>query len=1817
MTESTLTPALGARMQRQLDAWRGELLALDRRQRLLYFKHTRTASLEITQPDLDGVLRAVASGRSHVVAGVADGEIKLPWPQPHDLVAGNKNPKDLVASLRRLDQSSQQVYADRGFWTLYVGVGMLSWLDPDDGRAVDSPLILLPVRLRRGGSLEPYVVERTEDEALVNPSLRLKLGHDFGLRLPEFDPYADDLREALTDLASAVWDRPGWNVEPRVVITTFSFHKEAIYRDLSDNAERVMNHPLVQLVGLGPDAPSARDVGFEPYDADELDEVVPPERLMSILDADSSQRQCILAARDGHSFVMDGPPGTGKSQTIANVIAELMAAGKTVLFVSEKAAALDVVRKRLADARLDHFLLELHSHAATRKQIAVELDKALNQRPQAQSALSGADAASLADARVALSSYAHAVNDVRPRFERSLHWALGELARTEELRRFTVTPDKRWAQLSAGELARIIDAAEALGRAWGPVADPDGFLWRELSRDDLSSTDVQRARERVNAARLAGVKLRTRLAAVDEDLGLPLTMSLADAHRRLDVLEHLAGAAAVPEHWFTAPDLGVVRDRLAQVHRLAEGYAAASHELHQVAGDRWGELDPDRGEDLVDLASAPGDFALLATSTTSQAVAARDFLARSPAHLAAIEEDARLLAGLFGMESVPLTCDLAGRLGALAKLGATPTPPEPSWLRPGVQAALEQSARVLQELVVVVRQRDESMSQMFTKEALDLDLAALNTRFRETHRGLRRFSAAARADRKALKAVTVTGKVDKDVLARLDEAVAWQRAERALTRGERDHAAALGGYYRRTQTDFARIATALGAAQEAIALAGSHLDPQAAAQQLSTAGQQDPRLTVVGSRLVDRLEQWRAEGSAVLPAGLAVLDEHPVTEAAALCAAVARRADRGIAALEHVSAVCGADVTIEVAPRVLANARAAAQTFAEVLDTYDQDQVLLGDTYRGTNTDFSDLRGRLDWTDRLRELLRGPVSPHVAEALSQPTFVPDDLRPVIDAWTAARDKGLKLFLPGRRAELSRELDADLELAELMLDELHEQAAGQIEEWCAFVANRRRLLEAGLEEVLDRLEKEVQTADSVAPAIRRAVLLAWVDATIATDPALQTHRAVDRDGLTHQFRQLDRRQVDATYASVVAACTDLRPRSKASRAAQLVAKEGQKKSRHWPIRRLLEEAGDLAHKLKPCFMMSPLSVSQYLPASMSFDVVIFDEASQVLPSDAINCIYRGRQLVVAGDQKQLPPTSFFTRAVDDDEDVDDDDELGVFQSVLDLCKAAGAFPSLPLTWHYRSQHEDLITYSNFRFYDRALHTFPGASYRAADIGIEVFVVDGIYRRGGARDNPIEAERVVDRILEHRTSHPELSLGVVTFSVAQEDAVLAAVERRAIEEPVLRGILEEHDRLDGFFVKNLENVQGDERDVIVFSIGYGPDEHGRFTMNFGPLNPAGGWRRLNVAITRARRRVEVVCSFRPEQMSSTGSEGVKHLKGYLDFVHRGTPALGVDLEDELGADGSAFEDEVARVIRSWGYEVATQVGSAGYRIDVAVRHPDLPGRYLLAVECDGTTYHSSKVARDRDRLRREVLEGLGWSVHRVWGISWVRDRVGQEKRLRTAIEDAAAGRSLAVPSRERHTSPVAIEEADFDAAPSWAHPYERALPGWHSYSSPGSIDALPVLRSYVERVVDAEGPVHIDLIMKNLREDSGVGRVGSVIRENLDRALGTARIASQPVVGDAAGFYRVQHRTLQAVRVPVDDDTIRKPLQMPPEELDLAVVGVVRDGASVDVEQVVVDVSRLFGWRRVGNDIRALVEDAISRCEQRRVLSRTSGNSLVVR
>ncbi|MGQ4360782.1 DUF3320 domain-containing protein [Streptomyces sp. SAS_272] len=914
-------------------------------------------------------------------------------------------------------------------------------------------------------------------------------------------------------------------------------------------------------------------------------------------------------------------------------------------------------------------------------------------------------------------------------------------------------------------------------------------------------------------------------------------------------------------------------------------------------------------------------------------------------------------------------------------------------------------------------------------------------------------------------------------------------------------------------------------------------------------------------------------------------------------------------------------------------ARVAESSFVENDGTYRN---LLGSLHRGAETDREAVSNALDWAQKVRRTAHGghsaPLSQTAARLMLTASADPS-VAACVDDWRGQLNLLTGYFEPDRAEELRRELVESLTSAHSVLSRLDRDPFGP-EAWTSSTDALALLRRYHLDGLPGQLARRSVLAADFPASMERAVLTAWAEHQLTTDQRLKPVRAVERDQLVERFKRADQDMVAAAHAEVIAACNSRRPRRTSVGQAAVLRREAEKQRRHMPVRRLLTETRDVVRLVKPCFMMSPLTVSQFLPPDFGFDVVIFDEASQVLPQDAVNSVYRGKALIVAGDQKQLPPTSFFSAAGDsDDGDEWDEDATDGFESILDMCKASGVLRGLPLRWHYRSRHENLIAFSNHEFYDNSMVTFPGALEQGPDIGVEFIKADGVYDRGGNSDNPLEAARVAQRVIHHFDTRPEHTLGVVALSKAQADAIEEAVQKARAARPDLDHHFTEG-RLDGFFVKNLETVQGDERDVVILSIGYGPDHRGKLLSTFGPINREGGWRRLNVAVTRARRRMEVVASFHGGDLPDSANKSVQHLKRYLQYAQHGPALLQTETADPDAAPESPFEEEVIGALRGWGYEVQPQVGVAGFRIDMAVRHPGAPGAYALGIECDGAMYHSSRAARDRDRLREAVLSDLGWRLHRIWGTDWYRNRRDAMARLRAAVEAACADDPHAV----RVAPPVAgagsagagdgtaevvagpvhaeggepagpvggppgsrVEFVAVDGGPApWSRPYQEVDPDLlaeardRSSSRRGVWDlelqdpaALDVVADVALCVVEVEGPVEKEVIYSRVRLAWGIGRAGQVVRDRIDRAL-RHLLKQGKVVKVGTAYDRPGHET-EFARTPTDR-CARRVAEVPAAERQLVLTNVVGEGPGVHREDLLREAARFFGWARLGADIR---------------------------
>lgn len=1036
----------------------------------------------------------------------------------------------------------------------------------------------------------------------------------------------------------------------------------------------------------------------------------------------------------------------------------------------------------------------------------------------------------------------------------------------------------------------------------------------------------------------------------------------------------------------------------------------------------------------------------------------------------------------------------------------------------------------------------------------------------------------------------------------------------------------LGEYAPDGRPRTAALAMALAAASDTHRLAGPALTAPArrsgVVRILGFGQPAVPRLLETAARLRAECADWEAftNSPALAPAAV-VLRARSLPECIAWVRAHLDPLDEASSLIHSVARATGSSeegadkLSLSAARSSVAAVLAARAAERDFLSSEEEHRRLLGDLYEGVRTCQDTIHSALDWALTTRRTASGTGSANFLEHETAQLLLhaaPDSTVERRNHEWLERARVLSdYFAPPRAAEVRAELHAGLPSALTLLGRMSDEPYGP-DAWIRSAEALDALRSYGLEELPAQLADREVPAALFPAAVERTVLQAWVEHQLATDNRLALVRAGDRDQLVERYRRLDRGLVQAAHATVITACNARRPRRATTGQAAILSRQAKLQRRHKPVRHLLDETRDVVQRLKPCFMMSPLTVSQYLPSDFRFDVVIFDEASQVLPQDAVNAIYRGDALIVAGDPRQLPPTSFFSAGGDSDEDDEWDEEMpDSFESILDACKASGVLRELPLRWHYRSRHENLIAFSNHEFYDNSMVVFPGAVTDGHDVGVAFYKADGVYDRSNQRDNVREAEVVAERVIHHFSTRPHLTLGVVTLSKAQAEAVEDAVTLARKARPDL----DEHfteDRLGGFFVKNLETVQGDERDVIILSIGYGPDAQGKLRATFGPINREGGWRRLNVAVTRARHRVEVVASFHGADLPDSANKSVQHLKRYLQYAEQGPSVLATATADVDAAPESPFEEDVLDTLRGWGYDLQPQVGVAGFRIDMAVRHPGAPGSYALGIECDGAMYHSSRAARDRDRLREEILRGLGWNLHRIWGTDWYRNRNDAQRRLREAVEVACSADPYApapdttpvsVPDGGRaEIAIVAVAESDRS---EWSRPY-RAL-GWDELNDlkdalsagaglPGidlrDPNARAVVAEVAHHIITMEGPVEEEVLIGRVRAAWQLDRAGQIVQSSVRDALTRLRRMKKAVHSDTV--WDLPGRDVTVARTPSPDFDRKKVSQVPPVERQIAVLGVLSESPGMHREELARETARFFGWQRLGADIRAAFE-----------------------
>lgn len=1665
----------------RVEQWKRKLLDLTKRNKLLNISQ-RSMGFRIICPDLGKLEDNLASGRKYSVVskdsltteGRSSEQFTLQTGEnltmevaadqlDRGCLVANCSERDLERDLINLFRRAKSDMEEGGANTLFLTLGMLKWRENEKSEQFHkAPLMLLPIKLSRASArAKPKIMQLPDEGPVFNMTLIELMLQDHEIDLTKFqknlpkDESGIDVQRVWTEVRAKLVGSPGFEVTEELFLSNFSFAKYLMWKDLSDRIGDLKKSKLVNHLVEKPNQTYGDKADFR--DIQEVDKIDPSE-LFAPLNADSAQIVAIDASAKGSDFVLEGPPGTGKSETISNIIAHNLALGKKVLFVSEKMAALDVVYTRLKKVGLGHVCLELHSNKATKKEVVNQLKDAWAQRESASTVEWLARASELKTTRNKLNAYADELHKVS-QFGFTPYQAIARLAGKGP----TCLVKLDWGHnldeapvTSPDNLKEATQTAKSLGLAYKDIADIDtqafecvqvadwSFAWQaELietagnlvrKTDSLAKSLAQFINEfglpESKETNYQGAYLWSSLAhwclvAADNSLAYAIG---GDVNAKLKKLQGLADYKEILKDLLSQHNLSLNEDEIGQLKLEQWEKALTWDEVSETANDK--------------LDKALSDLREIGIYT-------KEMLAETDL------KNGQCIEGLTdkGIDSI-----------------------EPMLSLPLAFFSEIEDGDV----------RLNSLKRFTTKWKVNGLLKPKGFHKIKTLGDLRQFAKSSR-----------------DVLQNKTSAL-----EQNL-----------------------RVARRLSELHEKIIGLQKGFEGDGLLDKWSTSAEE----------IIERIET-----------GKEINDD-----------------------LNQLALQCG-----------------HKNEFLESCES-----LLVSRNGELHNSSL---------TRAANELL--PAYRETVEALNK-----------FESISGSDNK--------QHETLS---DATEALNNIV------SHSNELNAWCHWVDARKNAENASLGVLANSLCQGLIKWNETAEQFQTALHVWAAPLLVDASPVLREFSASQHDNYIQEFRELDEKLANTTGQYIAAVLAGGRPDTTGPNAPHeygVLAREIQRQRGHKPVRQLVSELGGSLLDLTPCFMMSPLSVAQYLPSEFrEFDLVVFDEASQITVWDAVGAIARGRNVIVVGDPKQMPPTNFFNRS----QDTDDNDEADL-ESILDQAMAARVSHHR-LTGHYRSRHESLIAFSNHKYYQNSLTTYPSAETKAS--AVVWHKVDGVYARGAERNNPTEAKAVVAEVVR-RLRDPvlqKLSIGIVAMNSEQQRLIenLLDEERRA--DPTLEQFFKDDGSVrEPIFVKNLETVQGDQRDVICLSIGYGPTELGAQTMSmqFGPLLRPGGERRLNVAITRASTEMLIFTSFDPSMidLSRTSAQAVKDLKSYIQYADRGHIALAQEVHINNDGDqfDSEFEEAVARGLREKGWKLKTQVGASKFRIDLGVLHPDEPSSFLAGIECDGATYHSSPSARDRDRVRHIILENLGWTLVRIWSTDFfinaekVLDRVDSE--LQALLEEDRENDSeddiiVTEPIDETTDNPPdlilseEIENEETESANTQGLINSDSVEGPQTQGFSSETNSSNSLTSnYIEfkgdsmadprvtpvgdvasgllLVIETEGPVIAKRAYDVYLRHCGIKRMGKDIRKFMNKAMQSLirrNLVLKEDEWDKGGLLYSIMRTPEQSAVTLRDKGPRMFEEIPPSEIrDASKQILATEGHREGSEEHFRAVLNLFGYKRLTSNI----------------------------
>lgn len=1544
---------------------------------------------------------------------------------------------DLARRLRSIWYGARESQNEFGINTLNFVFGFLEWSPStpsgESEEVIFSPIILSPVDIRPRprrpnaangrmlldsadqdslrGSKEEYVFCAGDSEdPHVNLALKERLREDHGIILPEWDDENLDLEVYFEQLQHAISSHPNWSVRHFATLSHLSFSRYPMWLDLDPDIDELTSvpphlHPIVGELFGGKDDATGQGDGDADSDRDHLQEDVP-----FVVDCDPSQHVAIRRALKGGNLVIQGPPGTGKSQTIANLIAAALDQGQTVLFVAEKQVALEVVFKRLAEVGLGDFILQLHSAKGGKQSVLHSLKKRLEiDTPSVNQSADARSREELGAIAAKLDAYATAMNSLFGAVEKSVHdivWdeiSLKDKPVPQSLGAFYFEDVETWTRdqwrirkEAATEWEEITDLVKIYGvsERWAWVTADDLFVDEQSSILHLLGEIAAQTEALEKVALEAGVSRESlAYAALGKTIAAIESLGPRPSARK--------GMWSFAKRSAASKEAEAVYNAFSLMHEEA---AWLQKEIPGIAVDP--EVSSRKFLRLDGLAQSLQATCVL--TTYDDLFAERETCVSAIANIPHVNQ---LLNDLASLTRVPDLVTLSDGLTFAAGVFtlAADTPPE--LIGRKTKLGDSESQRMLRDVAVEIHRVNEAWLELkgslraSTCEAPSCEILEAAKQLKEGG-----FLAWLRrpAYRKAVPlARSLFGKEKAkgwpDLLSRLGACRA--DVERLEAHPAKD---VVSHVYKGVDTDTAVVLAMCDWAEAVRAHTPAVAVSKAGVRDAMFAAAED--LHAYSKALVD-------QGWPDVLKNLAALAQKHNASPAELPAAL----EKHVASIDKVLEICeelGLKQRIDADYRdvVRGHLKSLAEASATIKSKSEVCGLLLPDT-NVSKAEFKEVR-------RCIGVLQGSgLSAEQIEKLGSDDGLAlwEQLKNSQKRLDRAR-KALGTTL-GEIQKLSGQTDQYAESWQsLALDALAKMAKEcsaddkGLNIRCRLVANRILTERLGLRSFVSGAytSESVHFADA-GELFERVAMRSLCRKALNSFSALKEFRQASPSALRKRFQECDSQLRDLNIRQIVHKLSRTAvPRGQSAGRVKDKTEKGlidymvNHERPRTTLRELLKRSARALQALKPCFMMSPLSVAQLLERGrMTFDMVIFDEASQIRPEDAVSSLLRAKQFVIVGDPMQLPPTNFGVKSsgglVGDEEDSEDD--LDLQESILDVAARSYGIDT-KLRRHYRSRDPALISFSNREFYDDELEIFPAPFHSNPDTGVKFIAVEGIYAQ---RRNLIEARKTASEVVEYMKKYPGRSIGVVATNMPQAELIEYELDKLIAEDAGVIAYTRKWDNtLEPLFVKNLESVQGDERDVIFISTVFGHDEEGNFYQRFGPINSVVGHRRLNVLFTRAKYQVVVVSSI-PIQKIQLGKpgggsvhRGVSIFRKYLDFASTGQ--LKAEAIITTRGYDSPFEQAVGNALKRMGYDCVPQIGVKGFFIDLAIRHPRDPDQFILGIECDGASYHSSRVARDRDRLRQEILENLGWQLHRVWSTDWFADQERELSKLKEAVRSA---------------------------------------------------------------------------------------------------------------------------------------------------------------------------------------------------------------------